>query len=266
VLSVTGPHAHEEMDVIFFRKQADIDNPSVRKTFWMCTSWQLNPQDVQNACKQAASKNESIYVQFITSSGRPRKGKTVPEGVDTKVCEKATHYSAEPGGPWALLPEGLGPVTGNIQRSAKALVMDDLQIIGNEPLDVCDFLVDSSDPTKQLTCIKFGQGSGHVLAKLATACEPRELPSAEIRTGTMRSTKRLVRARGRLCEPYCVFLSKNEDGQTGTKKKRAAPRITTKKRETENEKTTAGEKRFREESEADEDTASSKFESPPGWS
>ena len=85
-----------------------------------------------------------VYCLFIEASSS--KGAT-----PTKKVSLALSYSAD-GKRWEDLPKGLSPVTGKIDRSAYALVFDQLELIREKRIDLWDYAdyFDQDHPIKIL--------------------------------------------------------------------------------------------------------------------
>jgi len=178
VLSVMGPHAGEGADAIFGRKIDDCE--TVGRTFWVAKSAKARPAQVQAICKPG--RGYVIFVDPASPSGaRP-----------TTESDRATEYSPDRA-KWFPLPEGIGPVTGQMDKSAAALVFDKLTTDVDRTVDLAAY-ADAADSDKPL---KFVLG-------LSTACAIRKDMSAH--PERMRSRYRRVVAVGRLTDPYCVWL------------------------------------------------------------
>jgi hypothetical protein len=178
VISVMGAHAGEDADTIFGRKIDDCD--IVGLTFWVAKSAKARPAQVQAICTPGPG-----YVIFVAPAS--------PGGArPTTESECATEYS--PGcAAWSPLPEGLGPVTGQMDNSAAALVFDRLTTDVEGTVDLWAY-ADAADPDRPL---KFALG-------LSTVCTVRKDTSAH--PGRMKSRYRRVIAVARLADPYCVWL------------------------------------------------------------
>lgn len=179
VISVMGAHAGEDASAIFSRKIGDCSE--VGHTFWVAKSANARPAQVQAICR--GSKGYVIFVEPATPGGaRP-----------TKESDSATEYSPDRV-TWLPLPTGIGPVTGQMNDSATALVFDQLTIdVDNRTLDLWGY-ADGADSDKPL---KFILG-------LSTVCAIRKDMSAH--TSRMKSRHRRIVAVARLAEPYCVWV------------------------------------------------------------
>ncbi len=179
VISVMGAHAGEDASAIFSRKSGDCRE--VGHTFWVAKSAKARPAQVQAICR--ASNGYVIFVEPATLGGaRP-----------TKESDSATEYSPDRV-TWLPLPTGIGPVTGQMNDSATALVFDQLTIdVDNRTLDLWGY-ADGADSDKP---IKFILG-------LSTVCAIRKDMSAH--ANRMKSRHRRIVAVARLAEPYCVWV------------------------------------------------------------
>lgn len=178
VISVMGAHASEDADVIFGRKIEDCE--SVGRTFWVAKSAKARPAQVQAICNPGPGY--VIFVEPATpGSARP-----------TTEADSATDYSPDRAR-WFPLPDGIGPVTGQMDSSATALVFDRLTTDVDRTVDLWAY-ADAADPDKPL---KFVLG-------LSTACVVRKDMSAHPQR--MKSRYRRVVAVGRLADPYCAWL------------------------------------------------------------
>jgi hypothetical protein len=111
VISVMGAHAGEDATAIFSRKIRDCRE--VGRTFWVAKSAKARPAQVQAICN--SSHSYVIFVEPASPGGaRPTKG-----------SYSATEYSPDRA-TWLPLPSGIGPVTGQMDDSAAALVFDEL--------------------------------------------------------------------------------------------------------------------------------------------
>ncbi len=178
VISVMGAHAGEDADTIFGRKIDDCE--SVGRTFWVAKSPKARPAQVQAVCR--SGRGFVIFVEPASPGGaRP-----------TTESDAAAEYSPDRVG-WLPLPGGLGPVTGQIDDSATALVFDRLATGVDGTLDLWEY-ADGSNPDRPL---RFTLG-------LSTACAVRKDTSGH--PERMKSRYRRVVAVARLAEPYCVWL------------------------------------------------------------
>lgn len=178
VISVMGAHAGENADAIFGRKIADCE--TVGRTFWVAKSAKARPAQVQAICKPGWGY--VIFVDPATPSGaRP---------TTESVC--ATEYSPDRAR-WFPLPDGIGPVTGQMDNSATGLVFDELTTDVGRTVDLWAY-ADAADSDQPL---KFILG-------LSTACAVRKDMSAH--PERMKSRYRRVVAVARLTDPYCVWL------------------------------------------------------------
>ena len=179
VLSVMGAHAAEDADTIFGRKIEDCR--IVGRTFWVAKSARAHPAQVQAMCGSAGSH----YTIFV--------GPASPGGArPTTVSDSAAEYSPD-GATWSGLPDGLGPVTGQMDRRAAALVFDRLTIDVDAALDLWKY-ADGANPDMPL---KFRLG-------LSTVCAVQKDMSEH--ASRMKSRYRQVVAVARLAQPYCVWL------------------------------------------------------------
>jgi len=176
-ISVIGPHANEGVADIFKRKMDDIQ--CIGKTFWLVASSKVRPLIVQEMCRA----NGAGYVVFVESSGVPRPAITAIAAVESSTDQQT----------WEPLPVGLGPVTGKLGLSAKALIFDALELCHGEPFDMWAY-GELPDGTKPLDT-RIGHST--VLAlKYDTSVHSKK----------MKSRFRQVVACGRLQNPFCVWL------------------------------------------------------------
>ena len=178
VISVMGAHAGEDADTIFGRKIEDCD--TVGRTFWVAKSAKARPAQVQAICR--SGRSFMIFIEPASPGGaRP-----------TTESDFAAEYSPDKVN-WFPLPSGLGPVSGQIDDSATALVFDRLATDMGGTIDLWTY-ADGANPDKPL---KFTLGQ-------STACAQREDTSEH--PERMKSRYRRVVAVARLAEPYCVWL------------------------------------------------------------
>ena len=178
VISVMGAHAGEDADTIFERKIEDCK--TVGRTFWVAKSAKARPAQVQAVCR--LGRGFVIYVEpAIPSGARP-----------TKESDSAIAYSPDRA-TWLPLPTGLGPVTGQLDASATALVFEELTTDLDWALDLWGY-ADGADPDMPLRFI----------LGLSTVCAVRKDMSTH--PSRMKSRYRRVVAVGRLAEPYCVWV------------------------------------------------------------
>lgn len=116
VLSVMGPHAGEDSDVIFARKIADICKAG--RTFWVIRSHKAKPDMIQMIGSAVRARSGVPLCAFLAPSA---PGGAIP----TKTSSAATKYSADRS-EWQDLPSVITPVTGQMTRSTCALVFDQL--------------------------------------------------------------------------------------------------------------------------------------------
>jgi len=178
VISVMGAHAGEDADAIFRRKIADCN--SVGRTFWVAKSPKARPEQVQALCQSHPG-----YVLFVEPS--------TPSGArPTTESQMASHYSRDRVS-WHALPQGLGPVTGQMGQLAAALVFDDLTTDVQGTIDLWQY-ADRLDTSRPL---KFMLG-------LSTVCAVRK--DTSVHPDRMKSRYRGIVAVGRLVEPYCLWM------------------------------------------------------------
>ena len=178
VISVMGAHAGEDADTIFGRKIDDC--ATIGCTFWVAKSPKARPAQVQAICDRGPG-----YVIFVDPAS-PGGARPTTESV------RATEYSPDRAR-WFSLPDGIGPVTGQMDNSATALVFDQLTIDVDRTVDLWAY-ADAADSDQPL---RFALG-------LSTACAVRKNTSAHPRR--MKSHHRRVVAVARLTDPYCVWL------------------------------------------------------------
>jgi hypothetical protein len=178
VISVMGDHAGEDAGAIFHRKVADCGR--VGRTFWVAKSAKARPEHVQALC--GALPGCVLFVEPATRGGaRP-----------TVESQAASEFSRDRIR-WTALPAGLGPVTGQMDRLASALVLDRLTTDVEGSIDLWEY-ADFLDPTRPL---RFKLG-------LSTVCAMRADTSAH--ADRMKSRYRGLIAVGRLAEPYCAWV------------------------------------------------------------
>jgi hypothetical protein len=178
VISVMGAHAGEDADVIFRRKIDDCE--TIGRTFWVAKSAKARPPQVRAICNPGPGY--VIFVEPATPGGaRP-----------TTESDSATEYSPDRT-EWLPLPDGIGPVTGQMDGAATALVFDRLTTGVDRTVDLWAYAdaVDSDRP------LKFALG-------LSTACAVRK--DMLKHPQHMKSRYRRVVAVGRLADPHCVWL------------------------------------------------------------
>ena len=181
-ISVMGPHAGESEKEIFNLKIQDIHN--IGLTFWLIKSHRAKPKMVQELCLKANAENTESYCVFIEASS---KGGAVA----TKLASSAKSYSKD-NLTWDVLPRGLSPVTGKIDKSAYALVFNRLKLV-NDVIDLwryADFF-DQNNPIK-------------IIRGASTICAIKKDMSNH--ASKIKSRYRRVIAIGKLCEPFCVYL------------------------------------------------------------
>ena len=179
VISVMGAHAGEDAAAIFSRKIDDCRE--VGRTFWVAKSAKARPTQVQATCGD--SSGYVIFVEPATPGGaRP-----------TKESDSASEFSPDRV-TWLPLPSGIGPVTGQMDNSAAALIFDRLTTdLDDRTLDLWRY-ADAADAERPL---KFILG-------LSTACAVQKDMSEHPKR--MKSRYRRIVAVARLAEPYCVWV------------------------------------------------------------
>ena len=178
VVSVMGAHAGEDADAIFGRKVEDCRIAG--RTFWVAKSVKARPVQVQAMCRSGSGY--AIFIEAATPGGaRP-----------TMESDSAAEYSPD-GVVWSSLPDNLGPVTGQIDGRAAALVFDRLVTNVDRTMDLWEY-ADGANPDMPL---KFMLG-------LSTVCAVRRDMSTH--PDRMKSRYRRVVAVGQLVQPYCVWL------------------------------------------------------------
>ena len=128
IISVMGSHAGESSEEIFKRKM--LDTGKAGKTFWMIKSFRAKPDMIQKILIRAQNDNLEVKVYFVEASA---KGGAMP----TKTSELAKYYSQDRT-EWKLFPVDLSPVTGKIDASASAVVLDKLEL-NEEIIDLWDY-------------------------------------------------------------------------------------------------------------------------------
>ena len=182
IISVVGPHAGESIRKIFARKTEEIQNTGL--TFWLYKSYNANPQDVQQLCKEALEESFTPLCLFIEASSKG--GAQATKNVDT-----ATKFSQD-GREWQKIPQGV-LVTGSVKNSF-ALVFDQLRVVEKRAfLDLWNYSkFDSPGSAVQI------RRGGSTLC-----CE--KTPSKRD-TKKMASNTRRILAVGRLAPPFGVWL------------------------------------------------------------
>lgn len=182
IISVIGPHAGESVERIFERKI--LDTKKAGKTFWFIKSHQAKPDMIQEILMKAKYENLEVKVYFVEPS---TQGGAIP----TKTDERAKSYSKDRI-KWELLSTDMGPVTGKIDASAYALVLDKLELSrGN--LDLWEY----ADFFNQHKPIKILRGGSTLCAIKKTIQNPDNPVKSHIRK---------IVAIGRLCHPGGVWL------------------------------------------------------------
>jgi hypothetical protein len=178
VISVMGAHAGEDAAAIFSRKVSDCTETG--RTFWVAKSAKARPAQVQAMCN--SSHGYVIFIEPATLGGaRP-----------TKESDAAKAYSPDLA-TWLPLPTGIGPVTGQMDSSATALVFDELTADVDRTFDLWGY-ADGADPEQPLRFI-LGQ---------STACAVQK--DMSMHPNRMKSRYRRIVAVARLAEPYCVWV------------------------------------------------------------
>lgn len=176
VLSVIGPHAGEDSNTIFTRKISDIT--TIGRTLWLHRSAQARPDQTRTF--------RPSFVIFLTPSSKQGARPTTESGTATQMSiDKAC---------WQPLPNGLGPVTGNLKSAAYALVLSELTLCQDLALlDVWSYAngIAASNP------IRFQLGASTVLAQRS---------DTSWRPDRMRSHKRRIMAVGKFVTPVSVFI------------------------------------------------------------
>jgi hypothetical protein len=178
VLSIMGAHAGEGGDSIFGRKVADCHRAG--RTFWVAKSAKARPEQVQSLC--ASHSGYVIFVEPATPGGARL----------TTSADRAAEYSADRIA-WHPLPHGVGPVTGQMDGSAAALVFDQLTTDVGGLLDLWRY-ADAAAPDLP---VRFMLG-------LSTVCALRKDMISHPRR--MKSRYRRIVAVGRLVAPHCVWV------------------------------------------------------------
>ena len=178
VVSVMGAHAGEDAATIFERKVGDCRTAG--RTFWVAKSAKARPQQVRATCSSGRG-----YVLFVEPAS-PNGARATTESASAK------EYSPDRI-QWFPLPEWLGPVTGQMDGRAAALVFDEITTDVDRTIDLWTF-ADGSNPDAPL---RFHLG-------LSTACVVRRDMSRH--PGRMKSRYRRLVAAARLADPFCVWL------------------------------------------------------------
>lgn len=179
VISVMGAHAGEDAAAIFSRKIGDCRK--VGRTFWVARSAKARPAQVRAMCNGARG-----YVLFVEPAA--------PGGArPTSASESATEYSSFRV-TWFPLPSGIGPVTGQVDDSAAALVLDQLVVdVDSRTVDLWSY-ADNGESDKPL----------RIILGLCTVCAVRKDMSGH--PERMKSHHRRIVGVARLVSPYCVWV------------------------------------------------------------
>lgn len=182
LLSVIGSHAGESMNTIFNRKITD--TKIAGKTFWLIKSFAAKPPIVQDLCSEAIKYGQiNIKCYFITASS--------PMGAaPTKISGKASMYSSN-NMDWNNLPN-IGPVTGAIDNSAYALVLESIYLC-DTPIDLSQY----ASFLKPYSPVRIQQGA-------STICAIQK--NMKDNPKVMKSSLRRIIAIGILAAPFCVWL------------------------------------------------------------
>jgi len=144
VISVMGAHAGADPAAIFSRKIGDCRK--VGRTFWVARSAKARPARLQALC--SASNGYVVFVEPAAPGGARA----------TKESPSATGYSRDRAA-WLPLPSGIGPVTGQMDDSAVALVFDQFTTdADNRTLDLWGYAddTDSDQPLKFILGLSTG--------------------------------------------------------------------------------------------------------------
>lgn len=183
VLSVMGPHAGEDSEVIFARKIADIRNAG--HTFWVIRSHKAKPDMIQMIGRAVRSKSLAPLCAFIAPS-------TPGGAVPTKTSSVAAEYSADRC-EWKTIPANITPVTGRMSPNTGALVFDQIYHREFETVNLWDY-AEFFNPEQP---VRIQQGASTVgVMRGDTSTNARR----------MKSHLRQVMAVGRLVEPFAVWL------------------------------------------------------------
>jgi len=180
IFSINGPHASEDSSNIFARKIDDIIKTKTGQTFWYERSSKAKPGLVQKLCAEAIKQNCNPLCLFF------------PGGEQTKSSDRALKYSSDLS-TWHPLPEGLGPVTGTMDKNAYALIFDKLEVGYFGEIDLWEY-ADFYDL----------QSTINTMRPHSTVCGIRR--EKEPFPIGMKSHIRKVIAKGRLVSPYAVWL------------------------------------------------------------
>lgn len=181
IISVIGPHAGETENTIFKRKIEDINN--VGKTFWLIKSHLSKPDMVQQFCRIGLREKLKVYCFFIEPS--------IIGGANPTIKDMAAKSFSADGVTWQKLPEGLGRVTGKIDKNAYALVFDELKMV-TDTIDLWNY-VNFFKPNEPLKIMQGG----------STLCVLKQENDFK---NKIKSRCRKIVAIGRLASPYCVWL------------------------------------------------------------
>jgi len=121
LLSIIGTHADEDINKILERKINDIERAYY--TFWMYRSFKAKPNQVK--------ENKPMMVYFIEPS---KPGGASP----TKKSDKANYFSNDRK-EWIPMRSNISPVTGNINSSSIALILDKLERCNNRFINLTSY-------------------------------------------------------------------------------------------------------------------------------
>jgi len=174
ILSNVGPHAGEGWQRIVTRKSDDIRK--IGHTVWLLNSNAARPDAIQAFC----SSQNAQHVIFVART------RDAAEGPSTG--HKARSYSVN-GKAWQTMPNGLGDVTGNINKATTGLWLAALEKVETGNLNLEGFSKHPSGPALD----RFWPSDSTYLVR---RIEPVSAGRYEIL------------AVGRLATPFAVWLKK----------------------------------------------------------
>jgi hypothetical protein len=122
VLHLMGPHAGENNDEIFARKQLDIQNTNIAgngHTVWVTSL----TGDRLESIRGLMARQQTTYVYFINAGGKDFKTDGVPPPAATGYKSISGLASSLIPTEWTPLPDELGPVTGKTDMDARRKAM-----------------------------------------------------------------------------------------------------------------------------------------------
>ena len=190
LISVMGPHANESTDEIFTRKIDDI-----KKIGW--TLWLIRSRGARvGVVQEFFTRWEPQFILFITPS--------TPNGAKQTSTEHLVRRYSNNYKNWEDLPQGMGKVTGSIDKLTCGLVIDELMYFGRNNLAFGDNNLNINlqqyfEYKNPGISIRFMQGNSML-------CSIKATPSILVR-GMLNINRKIVGV-GRLRFPFSVWLQK----------------------------------------------------------